>query len=185
MNIVTEIKNFVEKECNKPSSKYGSEPFEFHFVPMVKYALKLSDEFKADREVIEIAAWLHDIGSIIDGRESHHISGAIIAEKKLQELNYPKEKIELVKKCILHHRGSISEERQSIEEKVIAEADAMSNFDNVSGIFKAAFVYEGLNQGAAKDSVRKKLQNKYKRLHFKKSKEIIEPKFKAAMLLLK
>ena len=44
MNIVQEIKNFVENECKKPSSKYGYEPFPFHFVPMVNHAEKLSDE---------------------------------------------------------------------------------------------------------------------------------------------
>ena len=27
MNIVQEIKNFVENECKKPSSKYGYEPY--------------------------------------------------------------------------------------------------------------------------------------------------------------
>ena len=36
----------------------------------------------------------------------------------------------------------------------------MSNFENIAGIFKAAFVYENLTQGEAKDSVRKKLEDK-------------------------
>ena len=52
MNIVEEIKNFVELECKKPTSKYGHEPFLFHFAPVVKYSLKLSDEFGGDREII-------------------------------------------------------------------------------------------------------------------------------------
>ena len=185
MNIVLEIKNFVENECKKPSSRYGYEPFPFHFVPMVNYAEKLADELGGDKEVILIAAWLHDIGSIIHGRDDHHITGAKIAEEKLKELQYPAEKIELVKKCILNHRGSQQNERSSIEEQIVAEADVMSNFDNIAGIFKAAFVYEDKTQGEAKDSVRKKLERKWKQLYFDNSKEIIKPKFEAAMLLLK
>jgi len=185
MNIVQEIKNFVEKECKKPSSKYGYEPFHFHFVPVVKHAKELADELGGDKEVILIAAWLHDIGSIIYGRNDHHITGAKIAEKKLKELNYPPEKIELVKKCIINHRGSQQNHRESIEEQIVAEADTMSNFDNISGIFKAAFVYEGETQGEAKDSVKRKLKNKWNQLHFKKSKEIIKPIYEAAMLILK
>jgi uncharacterized protein len=55
-----------------------------------------------------------------------------IAEKKLIELNYPTEKIELIKKCILHHRGSKKFTRENIEEQIIAEADVMSAFDNLS-----------------------------------------------------
>lgn len=72
----------------------------------------------------------------------------------------------------------------SIEEKIIAEADVMANFDNISGIFKAAFVYENLNQKEAKESAKKKLQNKWNQLEFEESKILIRPKYEAAMLLL-
>ena len=135
--------------------------------------------------MILIAAWLHDIGSIIYGRKDHHITGAKIAEKKLNELQYPSDKIELIKKCILNHRGSQKNGRNSIEEQIIAEADVLSNFDNISGIFKAAFVYEGEDQGQAKDSVRQKLERKWEQLHFDSSKKLIKPKLEAVMLLLK
>jgi len=185
MDIVQKIKNFVENECKKPSSKYGYEPFPFHFIPMAKYAEELANEMGGDKEVILIAVWLHDIGSIIFGRDNHHITGAKIAEQKLKELQYPAEKIELVKKCILNHRGSQQNNRDTIEEQIIAEVDVMSNFDNIAGIFKAAFVYEDKTQGEAKDSVRKKLENKWNQLHFENSKRIIKPKFEAVMLLLK
>ena len=185
MNIILEVKNFVENECKKPSSKYGYEPFPYHFVHVLFYAEKLADELGGDKEIILIAAWLHDIGSIIYGREDHHITSAKIAEEKLKEFNYSADKIELIKKCILNHRGSQQNFRESIEEKIVAEADVLSNFENIAGIFKAAFVYENLNQGEAKDSVRKKLENKWKQLHFDSSKRIIRPKYEAAMLLLK
>lgn len=185
MNFVKEIKNFVEAECKKSSSKYGYEPFVFHFTPVAECAKKLAAEFGGDREVIIIAAWLHDIGSIVYGRKDHNITGAKIAGQKLKELGYPPEKIALVQKCILNHRGSLNNQRKSIEEKIITEADVMSNFDNIAGIFKAAFVYENLNQIEARDSVKKKLKNKYQQLHFTKSKKIVKPKYEAAMLLLK
>lgn len=184
MDTVKKVRSFVEHECKKPSSKYGYEPFVFHFAPVVKYALELSEGLGGDKEVIEISAWLHDIGSIIDGRENHHTSGAEIAGKFLSELGYPAEKIELVKKCILNHRGSVVSKRETIEEKIIAEADVMSNFDNIPGIFKAAFIYENMTQGEAKTSVKLKLQNKWGQLHFPESKKIIKPKYDAAMTLL-
>ena len=132
-----------------------------------------------------ISAWLHDIGSIIYGRKDHHITGAQIAEEKLTKLGYPIEKIELVKKCSLNHRGSQQNFHASIEEQILAEADVLSSFESIAGIFKAVFVYENLNQGEAKDSVRQKLENKWKQLHFESSKDIVSPKYEAAMLLLK
>jgi uncharacterized protein len=184
MEMADKVRDFVEIECKKPTSKYGYDPFPFHFVPMVGYAEKLAEELGADREVVAIASWLHDIGSIVFGRENHHITGAKIAEDKLRDLGYPSEKIELVKRCILNHRGSQNNERQTLEEKIVAEADVMSNFDNLAGIFMAAYMYEGKNQGEAKVSTREKLERKWKQLHFENSKRIIEPKFRAAMLLL-
>lgn len=182
--IVETIQKFVKEECEKPTSKYGSELYEAHFVPMVAYAQQLAKEKGADVELISIAAWLHDIGSIIYGRKDHHITGTEIAEEKLKELNYPQEKIELIKKCILHHRGSVESKRETIEEQIIAEADALSNFDNISGIFKAAFTFEHLTQKEAQKAVREKLQRKYNQLRFKESIDLIKPKYEAAMLLL-
>jgi len=184
MDIVDQIKDFVECECKKPTSKYGYEPFPHHFAQVVEYAGQLVDRLGGDKEIVLIASWLHDIGSIIYGRENHHITGMQIAEEKLKEFNYPPEKIELVKKCILNHRGSQDNERESLEEKILADADAMSNFANIPGIFKAAFVYENKNQEEAGESVRKKLENKWKKLHFEDSRKIIKSKYEAIILLL-
>jgi len=185
MNIVQEIKNFVKSECQKSGSKYGAEPFVFHFTPVAKYAGKLADDLGGDKEIVLLSAWLHDIGSIISGRSDHHLTSAKIAEKKLRELNYPAGKIELVKKCILNHRGSQHNRRESLEEKILADADALSNFETIAGIFKAAFIYENLDQGAAKKAVLQKLENKWQQLHFASSKKIIRPKYAAAKILLK
>jgi len=184
-DITTKIRSFVEAECKKPTSTYGYEPFHDHFEPTVYYARKLARELGGDIEVVTIAGWMHDIGAIIKRRGEHHITGAKIAVKKLEELNYPKDRVELVGKCILNHRGSTQRKQESLEEKIIVDADAMSNFENLSGIFKAAFIYEKLSQKEAQASVRKKLQNKWKQLNFQNSRDIIRPKYKAAMLLLK
>jgi len=185
MNIIEEIKQFVEEECQKPSSKYGFGPFVYHFEPMVKWAEKLSDELGGDREVILIASWLHDIGSIIDGRENHHLTGARIAREKLSELRFPENKIQLVEKCILNHRGSRNDQRKSLEEKIVAEADVISNFDNIEGIFNAAFVYENKTQTEARQEVLNKLERKWKQLQFEKSKKMLKGKMEAVRILFK
>ena len=181
---IKKAKKFVKKECKKPTSKYGFEPFEYRFVPMVGYAKELAKKLDADMEVIEIAGWLHDIGSIISGRKDHHLTGAKIARKFLNDLKYPKGKIDRVCKCIKNHRGSVNNKRGNIEEKIIAEADAMSNFGNIAGLFKAAYIFEDLTQGEAKISVREKLERKWSQLHFKESKDMVRNKYKAIQELL-
>lgn len=184
-NIVEEIRKFVEEECKKPSSKYGYEPFTHHFIKVHSIAVQLAKKLNAELEIVEIAAWLHDIGSIIFGRENHHITGAQIAEKKLKELNFPEDKIEKVKLCILNHRGSKEDEnsREFLESKIIAEADAISSFEFIEGLFRAAYT-EKLSQDEARKSVRQKLQNKWNQLSLEESKKLIKPKYEAAMLLL-
>jgi uncharacterized protein len=181
--IIEEIKKFVEEECKKPTSKYGDELYIFHFIPMHNYAMILAERLKADMEIVDLAAWLHDIGSIIHGREDHHITGAEIAEKRLRELNYPEERIQLVKRCILNHRGSVLMKKQTKEEQIIADADAISIFDNIGGIYKAAFTYENKNQEQGNKAVRQKLMNSFNKVS-PEAKEIIRPKYDAAMLLL-
>ncbi|GHV26798.1 hypothetical protein FACS1894176_07960 [Bacteroidia bacterium] len=90
----------------------------------------------------------------------------------------------MVKKCILHHRGSKDFPRESIEEKIIAEADVLSNFDNLAGIFKAAFIYENMTQEQARIAVVEKLERKRNQLQLEESKQLIKPKYEAVMLLL-
>lgn len=183
-NIINKVRKFVEEECKKPTSKYGFDPYIYHFVPVVKYAKQLANGNGADLEILEISAWLHDIGSIIYGRENHQVTGSQIAEKKLVELGYPQERIERVKHCILSHRGSQNVKRESLESQILADADGMSNFDRIEGLFKAAYTYENLSQKDARDSVRRKLEGQYKKLS-EEAKRIIQDKYAAAMLLLK
>lgn len=183
MDIIEIVRQFVEDECKKPTSNYGMEAYDNHFISVVEYAGDLADKLGGDKEVIILAAWLHDIGSIMDGRKNHHETGAEIAENKLMELGYPTDKIALVKKCVHNHRGSRQDVRESIEEQIVAEADALSNFDAVAGIFHAAYTTEGLGESEGKEAIVRKLQNKYNQLHFTESKRIIKPKYDAAMLL--
>ncbi len=180
--IVEKIRKFVEEECRKPNANYPTAYWD-HFVPVHNYAKQLAEKLRADTEIVEISAWLHDIGSIMNGRKEHHIRGAEIAEKKLSELNYPLKKIQKVKNCILNHRGSVNNSRKTLEEKIIADADSLSHFDNLGGLFQAAFVYEKLNKEEAMKSVLLKLRNSYNKITFEESRELIRLKYHAAMLL--
>lgn len=100
MDFIEEVRLFIEQECKKSTSTYGYELYLGHLIPTTKYAKILAEKLGADVEVVELAAWLHDIGSIIYGRENHHITGSKIAENKLRELGYPEDKIKEVVHCI-------------------------------------------------------------------------------------
>ena len=99
----------------------------------------------ADIEIVELGALLHDIAmpSEYGEREQHHIYGAEIAEQLLTELNYPKERIEQVKNCVLNHRGSKDRPRNTIEEQCVADADVIAHFDCIPSLF--SLVYKEMN----------------------------------------
>jgi HD superfamily phosphodiesterase len=132
MNIVERVRQFVEDECKKPTSKYGYEPFTNHFAPVVEFSSELAKEMSADLEIVKIAGWFHDIGSIMVGREDHHIASSKIAGEKLKEFGYPEDRRAWVVDCILTHRGSQKMKPKTIEGQILVEADTMSAFLNIS-----------------------------------------------------
>lgn len=51
-----------------------------------------------------------------------------IAEELLTKYNYPKDRIERVKQCVLNHRGSKDYPRNTIEEEIIADFRCNGSF---------------------------------------------------------
>lgn len=161
--MIEDIKKLIKEDCQKEINIYGMSAYN-HFVAVVKYAKELADKRKADKEVLEIAAWLHDIGSIRGDTENHHIVGAEFAGEFLKKYNYPEEKIKAVQHCIMAHRGSQKIKRETLEAECLADADAMSHFDSVDALFRIALVDKKLSQEEARDFVFNKLTRSWNKL---------------------
>ena len=113
----------------------------------------------------------------------HHIYGAQIAKQILEKFNYDNEKIELVQKCILNHRGSKLAKKHTLEELCVADADAISHFDNVPSLFYLAYVTRGLDENKGKEFVKSKLQRSYNKLS-EQSKELYKQKYDSTMMVI-
>ena len=103
----------VFRRCKNPANKFGMGCYD-HIAAVVQNAALLSEEFGADKEVVVIASWLHDIASVTDYSmyKSHHIYGAKIAGDILEKFHYDPSKIQTVQNCIRNHRGSVPIEKQ-------------------------------------------------------------------------
>ena len=176
--MIEKIKEIVKKECEKDKWDW-----DYHLVSVVKYANQLAEKLGADKEIVEISAWLHDITRLKGDVENHHISGAIEAEKILKQLKYPLGKIERVKHCIYAHRGSQNIKRETIEAECVASADAMSHFDNVPALLYLAFVKKQMSIEEGKNWLRNKLERSWNKL-IPEAKKIVLPKYEAVKLLL-
>jgi uncharacterized protein len=115
--------------------------------------------------------------------EEHHVHGAEIAADMLSDFNYPKEKIELVQKCILNHRGSKLLEKSTKEEICVADADAISHFDNLPSLFQLAYAVRNYSIGEGIDFVKNKLVRSYNKLS-DASKEVYREKYNTVMEII-
>lgn len=165
MNLINEIRNEVEYRCKQPSNFFGYGCFE-HIESVAFHAVQLAKLYGADQEVCEIAGWLHDIASVTDYElyKEHHIHGMDIAEKILKKFNYPQDKIELVKKCIYNHRGSLDSNRLSLEEVCVADADAISHYDNIPSLLHLAYVQRKLDIDEGRQFVKDKLDRSFSKM---------------------
>ena len=74
-----------------------------HVTSVVTLALKLAELTGADAEVVEAAAWLHDVRK--DTNNNHAREGAKAAHEILPATDFPKKKIGHVAKAIRSHKG--------------------------------------------------------------------------------
>lgn len=185
MDIIKIIENEVEEKCKSENNAYGYGIWTHHILSVVKYSKMLAKKIGADVEVVEIAALLHDYAGIKNQEfyEEHHIYGAIEAERILKELNYPQEKIDIVKDCIISHRGSVKVEKTCKEAICVADADAMAHIDNIPSLLNLAYCNHkmGIDEGAK--WVSKKIDRSYAKLS-SEAKELIKEKYDSVKMIL-
>ncbi|WP_459479570.1 HD domain-containing protein [Clostridium saccharoperbutylacetonicum] len=87
-------------------------------------------EKDVDLEILIPSALLHDIARVEEsqdktGKIDHAVLGSIMAEDILRKLEYEEEKIEKIKHCIVSHRFRTGNEPNSIEAKILFDADKL------------------------------------------------------------
>ena len=137
-----------------------------HIQYVYKYVVLLSKDKNVDKEVLELSALLHDISmtDITLDRSRHNEFGADIAEQLLRENDYPEDKVQLVKKCILNHSKRRSEYRTTEEEQILVDADGLSHFDAIEKLYSLPRMVMGLNEEDSVRFVQDKLTGDYNEL---------------------
>ena len=187
MNLIeSKIYEEVKNRCISPNNSYGIGAWDHHIKLVYELAKNNAQDYGADEEIVAIAALLHDIASVTNKHftEEHHIIGAEIAEELLIRENYPQDKIELIKKCILNHRGSKLMDKNSPEEICIADADAMAHFYSIPSLLSMVYKEKKLSIDEGAEFVMKKLNRSYNKLS-SKGKMLVKQQYEAAKLLLK
>jgi uncharacterized protein len=177
---------YIIKEVKKTTREID---FKYHILPVLNNALKLGKIYKADLEVIKVAAYLHDIAQPKDWKKFksgniHHIKGAKKARKILEKLKYKEDFIKKVEHCILAHRGRTEPNPETIEAKIINNADAMSHFDSFFWLFDIFMITDKDIEKSLK-RIKIKLERNIKvKLTLPAAKKIVMPKYKAIIKLI-
>ena len=153
--------NEFEEETKKTKDEYNI--YKEHIRHVYKYVIILSENKNVDREVLELSALLHDIAMTDKNldRARHNEYGSRIAEQLLRQEEYPEDKIQFVKKCILNHSSKRLAFRTSEEEQILVDADGLSHFDSIGSLYSLAHNVMGFNDEESIEFIQDKLTGDY------------------------
>ncbi len=178
--MIDKVKSIVIDLCKNQKWDWKN-----HVETVVKYSKILAKKLNADEEIVEIAAWLHDIIKIKEGiRENHHVLGSEEAEQILKNLGYPKDRIEKVKECILTHSSDENYPPKTKEAKIVANADALSHFENFLDLAFFAYNLRKENIPTAREWLIEKYKSCWKKLTIPEAKEIAKNKYEVIKKIL-
>jgi uncharacterized protein len=101
---------------------------ESHVERVYNLAVRIAKNENADLDVVKAAALLHDISRALEDEgkiADHAIEGAKIAKKILEEVSFPEEKAAKVIHCIEVHRFKKGMKAESLEAKILQDADRL------------------------------------------------------------
>jgi uncharacterized protein len=120
-------------------------PFRYrweHVQAVVGLALHLATQLNADVDIVEAAAWLHDIRKM---EPQHALAGAAEAYNVLIDTDFPQDKVEAVVNAIRQHEGMYRPEGASplipVEAAILWDADKLSKLGVQTIIYSMSAPY--------------------------------------------
>lgn len=144
-----QLREFLFKAIKREARRYfrnarGSHDWD-HCERVDKLCQRIGRKERANLVVLKLAALLHDIGREEEDRSSgeicHGEKGARLARKILIRHGLPQEVVEQVGHCIEAHRFRRNKTPQSLEAKILFDADKLDSIGAV-GIGRA-FLFAG------------------------------------------
>jgi len=122
-NLLSQVEHFVKETLERELPKEVVYHNLNHTIQVVKAAIKIGKNSglqEEEMELIEIAAWFHDLGYKDSGQDHEELS-AKIASGYLSEKGYDEDKIKKIESCILATK--MPQSPQTLIEEVVCDAD--------------------------------------------------------------
>lgn len=118
--------------------------WQWHILPVIQLSKQMAQTYQADLAVVWLGALLHDIAKL-DDIEPHDQIGAERASQILLERGFDQDMVNRVSQVVLTHRCR-SHPPLTLEDKIVASADAMSHFVAPFYIWWAYYTDQDLSQ---------------------------------------
>ncbi len=159
MDLIEKTREFVATFLEGEPSSHDIS----HITRVEALCLEIQKEEGGDPLVLQLAALLHDVGVIKEHEEGgdHAVYSAEIALEFLSKTGLEKEVIEVVTGCIRTHRFSAGESPETLEARILQDADRLDALGAV-GIFRAVLSMgalrmlkytTGMDKGSSKRTV--------------------------------
>ncbi|MCK4565770.1 MAG: HD domain-containing protein [Candidatus Thorarchaeota archaeon] len=138
----SKIINFMQEKLSGSNS--GAHTFD-HTMRVYTLSLQIGEGLPVSIRVLQAAALLHDVGRPRESEtgQSHSILSGEMSKPLLQELEYTESEIEQILDAIRTHRFSEGIEPNSIEGKILSDADKLDAMGAIG-------VYRAIAQAASK-----------------------------------
>ena len=137
------IIDFMRKELSGSNS--GAHTFD-HTMRVFTLSIQIGEGLPVSIRVLQAAALLHDVGRPRESEigQSHSILSGEMGAPLLQELEYTESEIEQVLDAIRTHRFSEGIEPNSLEGKILSDADKLDSMGAI-GVYRA--IAHGVTRG--------------------------------------
>ena len=151
------MEDIFEKILEKVKGRMGTDHLHGvgHVLRVYYFATKFGEKLHADMDVLKAAALLHDIARPLEDDDpniDHATLSAEIAKSILEEVGFPKEKIEEVLHAIRSHRFKKGEKPKTLEAKILQDADRLDAL-GAMGIFRTIY-WSGTNKRSVEDTIK-------------------------------
>lgn len=167
---------------------YPAHNYEGHLIPVVDIAMELCKRFNARPEIIEPAAYLHDIGRVrYDYLKNigigHELSGYHYSRLLLRLYGYSREDAALISHAVLSHSGKTGRfPAKNIEDEIIINADGISHIEEYQYLLAIRYASHGRRLKEAKEWTLKKITHSYEtKLTLPGSRERVEKIYRTAL----
>jgi uncharacterized protein len=143
-------RTLAHADCLRPENRFGAAFFEEHLQLVVQHALRLAGPLGADREVVELAGWLHDLAAVRDFSclPTHAADGARLAAAWLGERGAPPATVEAVRRSVASHSAPVAPGAGTLEEVCLSNADVLAQLSRPAYWFHYLYGVRGLTREA-------------------------------------